>query len=71
METDLDALDEAHAAFLDFILAQQLLDVEQGRTLSNAVEVRRLTRRQRERLRTALRVVEPIDMMVHDLLFKV
>ena len=70
MESDLDALDEAHAVFLDFILAQQLLDIEQGQPPSNAVEVRRLTRRQRERLRTALRAVEPLEAVTRDLLFR-
>ena len=70
MESDLDALDEAQAVFLDFILAQQLLDIEQGRPPSNAVEVRRLTRRQRERLRTALRAVEPLEAVTRDLLFR-
>ena len=70
MEADLDALDEAHALFLDLILAQQIEDAEHGRPPSNAVEVKRLTRRDRERLRTALRAVEPLETIVRDLLFK-
>ena len=70
MEADLDALDEAHALFLDLILAQQIEDIEFGRPPSNAVELKRLTRRQRERLRVALRAIEPLDAVVRGLLFK-
>ena len=70
MEADLDALDDAHALFLELILAQQIEDIELGRPPSNAVELKRLTRRQRERLRVALRAVEPLDAVVRGLLFK-
>src|SRR5262245_57557717 len=47
MESDLDALDEAHALLVDLILAQQLDDTESGRPPGNSVEPGRLTRRQR------------------------
>ena len=63
-------LDEAHALFLDLILEQQIEDTERGLPPSNVVEVKRLTRRDRERLRAALRAVEPLDTIVRDLLFK-
>jgi DNA polymerase-3 subunit epsilon/CBS domain-containing protein len=70
MESDLDALDEAHALFLDLILAQQIEDTEVGRPPSNAIEIKRLTRRQRAGLRSALRSVENLDGIARDLLFK-
>ena len=70
MESDLGALDEAHALFLDLILKQQIDDIAHGRSPSNAVEVKQLTRRERERLRAALRSVEHVDEIARDLLFK-
>lgn len=70
MEADLEALDEAHALFVDLVLRQQLEDAGHGRPLGNTVEAKRLTRRERERLRTALRSVRHVDAMVRDLLFR-
>lgn len=70
MEADLEVLDEAHALFVDLVLRQQLEDAGQGRPLDNTVEARRLTRRERERLRIALRSVQHVDDMVRNLLFK-
>jgi CBS domain-containing protein len=54
--------------FLDLILAQQIEDIAQGVPLSNSVAVSRLSRRDRDRLREALRAVEPIDELTRDLL---
>jgi DNA polymerase-3 subunit epsilon/CBS domain-containing protein len=70
LEADLDTLEEAHACFLELILKQQIDDIEYGRPPSNAVEVKRLSRRERERLRGALRLVEHVGEMARDFLFK-
>jgi DNA polymerase-3 subunit epsilon/CBS domain-containing protein len=69
MESDLEALTEAQAVFLDLILRQQLADIETGRPPGNSVEVKRLTRRDRARLHEALAAVEHVDEMARDLLF--
>ena len=69
-ESELDALMEAQSMFLDLILKQQIADLERGRPPSNAVEVKGLSRRDRERLRAALQAVENLDELGRDLLFK-
>lgn len=69
-ESDLDALVETHGLFLDLILKQQIDDIECGRPLTNAIDVKVLSRRDRERLRAALQSVENLDEMGRDLLFK-
>lgn len=68
-EHDLQALVDASGVFLDLILAQQLDDVEHGLAPSNAVAVKRLSRRERERLRAALEQVAQLDWLTRDLLF--
>lgn len=68
-EQDIDALAEARDVFLDLILRQQLVDIAAGRPPGNAVEVRRLTRRQRAHLKTALQAVEPLEEFARSLLF--
>jgi DNA polymerase-3 subunit epsilon/CBS domain-containing protein len=50
-EIDLDALGEAQGAFLDLIMSQQLEDIAHGTPPSNAVSVKRLSARDRDRLR--------------------
>lgn len=69
-EEDLDALAEAHGILLDLVLAQQIEDLELGLPPSNSVLVRRLTKRERERMRLALQAVAPLDQLTRDLLFK-
>jgi DNA polymerase-3 subunit epsilon/CBS domain-containing protein len=69
-EADLDALIDAQATFLDLILAQQIRDIAAGIPPGNAVEVSRLSRRERERLRGAFRAVAHLDTLTQDLLFK-
>ena len=69
-ESELDALVEAQGVFLDLILKQQIADLERGRPPSNAVEVKGLSRRDREHLRAALQAVENLDELGRDLLFK-
>jgi DNA polymerase-3 subunit epsilon/CBS domain-containing protein len=67
---DLEALDEAQAVFLDLILAQQLADIEAGRPAANTVAVKRLSARDRDRLRAALEAVKHVDALTRDLLFR-
>jgi CBS domain-containing protein len=69
-ESDLDALTHAHEMFLGLIAAQQVEDIEQGIPPSNAVLVKRLTRHDRDRLRSALEAVANLDVLIRDLLFK-
>lgn|GEM_PF-122994 len=69
-ERDLEALDEAHATFLDFILNQQIDDIERGRPPTNTVAVNSLSRRDRERLRAALDAVRAVAPLTRDLLFR-
>ena len=68
-ERDLDAMLDAQALFLDLILAQQLADMQHGRPPTNAVVVKSLAERDKDRLRAALRSIEHIDALVRDLLF--
>jgi DNA polymerase-3 subunit epsilon/CBS domain-containing protein len=67
-EADLDALLDAQATFLDLILAQQIDDIAQGIPASNRVEIKRLSRRERARLRTAFEAVAYLDTLTRDLL---
>jgi DNA polymerase-3 subunit epsilon/CBS domain-containing protein len=67
---DLEALSEAHGAFLDLILGQQIEDIERGIAPTNRVQVSRLSRKDRERLRTALGRVRHLDSLTRDLLFR-
>ena len=67
---DLDALVEAQGVFLDLLLDQQIEDMEHGVPASNAVAIKRLSHRDRDRLRSALRSVAQLDHMTQDLLFK-
>jgi DNA polymerase-3 subunit epsilon/CBS domain-containing protein len=68
-EDDLDALVDAHGVFQDLILDQQIADIEHGIPATNAVAVKRLAGRDRERLRGALAAVRHLDDLVRDLLF--
>jgi CBS domain-containing protein len=70
-ETDLDALIDAQATFLDLILAQQIRDIAAGVPPGNAVEVKSLSRRERDRLHAALRAVGHLDTLTRDLLFRI
>ncbi len=70
LESDLDALIDAQGVLLDLILDQQVDDIKHGRPVANTVEVKRLSRRDRARLRTALQAVENLDEIVRSLLFR-
>ena len=67
--SDLDALIAAQDTFLNLLLAQQIHDIERGRPPSNAVVVKPLLSRERDRLRSALEAVEHIDDVMRGLLF--
>jgi CBS domain-containing protein len=69
-EGDLDTLAEAQETLLDLVLAQQIEDIEHGTPPSNAVAVKRLSSRDRARLRSALEAVRHLDDLTRDLLFK-
>ena len=69
-ERDLDALIEAQGTFLDLVLAQQIEDIENGTPATNTVAVKRLSRRDRDRLRAALTAVEHLDDLTRSLLFR-
>jgi DNA polymerase-3 subunit epsilon/CBS domain-containing protein len=66
---DIDALFDAHAVFLEFILDQQLADAAQGIPVSNRVEVKNLSAHDRGRLRTALSAISHLDQFAKDELF--
>lgn len=68
-EGDLDALVEAHGVFLEMILAQQIEDIEHGTPASNDVAIKRLSQREKTRLRQGLASVETLDELTRDLLF--
>jgi CBS domain-containing protein len=67
---DLAALAETHAVFLDLILAQQIADIAAGVPVTNEVAVKRVSQRDRDRLRSALGQVRNLDQLAHDLLFR-
>jgi CBS domain-containing protein len=67
-EADLDALADAEQTFLDLILGQQVEDIEHGRPATNRVAVARLSRRDRNRLRAALKALESVEELTRDLL---
>ena len=56
--------------FLDLILAQQIEDIASGVPPTNKVAVKRLSRRDRDRLRAALEQVRNLDELARDLLFR-
>ena len=66
---NLDALFEGQETFLDLLLAKQIEDIERGRPPSNAVAVKRLSARDRERLRAALEEVGNLDEITRSLFF--
>jgi CBS domain-containing protein len=67
-DADLDALADAEQTFLDLVLGQQVEDIEHGRPATNRVAVARLSRRNRNRLRAALKALESVEELTRDLL---
>ncbi len=68
-ERDLDAVAEAQGVLLEFLLDQQLDDLQHGTPPSNAISIKRLSRRDQGRLRSALKVTGHLDGLARDLLF--
>ena len=52
------------------MLRQQIDDIDTGRPASNTVRVKRLSKRERDRLYGAFQAVKHLDDLVRDLLFK-
>ena len=67
-ESDLDALVEAQGIFLDLLIAQQIEDIASGTAPTNGVAVKRLSARDRDRLRFALKAVRHLDDLTRNLL---
>lgn len=67
--SDLEGLAVAQEVFLELIVAQQIEDIRQGVPPSNRVEVKRLTRKDRDRLHAALKSVAHLDALVRENLF--
>jgi signal-transduction protein with cAMP-binding, CBS, and nucleotidyltransferase domain len=65
---DLALFRDAVERLLRHILEQQLVDVEAGRPADSTVEIRRLPRIRRDRLRATLLAVSRIDLVVRDAL---
>jgi signal-transduction protein with cAMP-binding, CBS, and nucleotidyltransferase domain len=68
-ESDLVAMQEAHALFLRLLLAQQGRDLFAGLPASNRVETAPLDRRSQRDLKSALRTVQTLPQLVRDLMF--
>lgn len=68
-DQDLESIIAAQGVFLDLILRQQLADIAVGAPPSNAVEVAKLSRRDRQRLQSALTAPQTLDTLVKDLMF--
>ncbi len=67
---DLAGLLDAQAVFLDLILAQQIEDIAAGIPATNKVAVKRVSSRDRDRLRAALGQVRNLGELTQDLLFR-
>ncbi len=65
---DLALFRDAHGRLQRLILEQQLLDIEAGRAPGTTIEIRRLPRIERERLKAALTAIGRIDLVVRDAL---
>ncbi len=61
---------DAQELFLSLILEQQLQDIDRGLPPGNKVEIRRLNPVVRERLRSALKEIDLMDLVVRDALTK-
>ena len=64
VEGDAERLIEAHGLMMDLVLRQQLRDIAAGREPDSKIEVRRLSRPTRERLKEALSAVDLVGAVV-------
>jgi len=65
---DLALFRDAYGRLLRLILEQQLRDIEAGKPPGTSVEIRRLPRIERDRLKAALSAIGRIDLVVRDAL---
>lgn len=68
-DQDLERLIDAHGLFLTLIARQQVADIATGRPPSNAIDVGKLSKLERDRLVEALQTLSALDTLVRDLLF--
>jgi DNA polymerase-3 subunit epsilon/CBS domain-containing protein len=68
-ETNLTDMMQAQAVFLDLILRQQIVDIDNGLPPSNKVSVKDLSSHDKSRLKEALSSVRHLDQLTQDLLF--
>jgi CBS domain-containing protein len=66
---DLTAFGEDYALLAGFVLRQQLQDLSEGIIPSNRVEVKILSRTERDEMRKALKRILNVDIVVYDSLF--
>ena len=64
VEGDAERLIEAHGLMMDLVLRQQLRDIAAGSEPNSKIEVRRLSRPTRERLKEALSAVDLVGAVV-------
>ena len=64
VEADAEQLIEAHGLMLDLVLRQQLIDIAAGREPNSKIEVKRLFRSTRARLKEALGAVDLVGAVV-------
>lgn len=69
-EGDAMGLEESHELIQSIILNQQIVDIKNGMEPSSWVELRRLSSWQISKLKTALKRLEGIHLLVHDSLSK-
>jgi DNA polymerase-3 subunit epsilon/CBS domain-containing protein len=68
-ETDLEGAAEAHRIMVDLLIAQQIDDLDRGIPVSNTIEIKRLSAKDRSRLRFALGAVANLNELARDLVF--
>lgn len=68
-DADRLSLQALHQFLVGLVLEQQIMDIDAGRPPSGLVDIRRLDRRTRRRLRSALGRIDQIAWMVRDALF--
>ncbi len=67
-QDETDGLRQAHETLLGYVLEQQLIDIASGAEPSTRVEIARLSRGRRARLKDALRALDGLPMLAQDVL---
>ncbi|WP_157020293.1 DUF294 nucleotidyltransferase-like domain-containing protein [Mesorhizobium xinjiangense] len=68
-DTDLEDMRTGHGFLLGLMLRQQSEDLQSGIAVSNRVALRRLSRDEHARLKSVLRQVQNVPMLMRDLMF--